>query len=277
MVERDTPAPLTGDVQRVAEQVHINMPWQQLPHYLNLVLQLRFNLEIGVTGADLDGLARPEVQRIAAQLSGQGCRITLHAPFWDLSAGSIDPFIRQVTRLRLQQFLDMATLFQPVQMVCHGGYDSRHHGSDWQRYLERSLDLWETLLVRAEMLKVPLLLENVWEESPDFHRTLFARLPSAYLGFCLDVGHQHSFSKTDLTVWLEAMQDWLCEIHLHDNHGDRDAHLPVGQGNIDFEVLFRFLKKTNKRPVLTLEPHQESHLFESLAGLADLLQRMEFQ
>jgi sugar phosphate isomerase/epimerase len=267
---------MSESVSRVIERVHINMPWSKLGSYLNLVVEHRFNLEIGLEAVDLDSMSRSEVKRLARKLRDNGSRISLHGPFWDLSAGSPDPLIRQVTRLRFQQMFDWITLFQPLQVVCHTGYDPRHHGSRWQSYLEHSLALWEPLLERAEAMKVVLLLENVWEASPRFHKELFANLRSPYLGFCLDVGHQHSFSSTPLQVWLEELWEHLREIHLHDNDGDQDAHLPIGQGSIDFEQLFRFLKAKRLHPLLTLEPHRESHLFETLTNLAELLVRLDF-
>jgi sugar phosphate isomerase/epimerase len=263
-------------VARVIERVHINMPWKKLPDYLDLVLRHRFNLEIGLDGADLDAMSRSEVRQMVRKLRKTGCQLSLHGPFWDLSAGSSDPLIRQVTRARLQQFFDLLMLFHPVMVVCHTGYDPHHHGSEWRPFLERSLAIWEPLLERAEILEIPLLMENVWEENPQFHQELFAQLPSPYFGFCLDVGHQHTFSKTPLATWLEELGDQLQEVHLHDNAGNGDTHLPVGQGSIDFTLLFQFLKEDLKTPLLTLEPHQDLHLFESLANLTDIIERAQY-
>ena len=217
-------------------------------------------------------MTRAEARDIAEKLRQEDIRISLHGPFWDLCAGSPDPLIRQVTRTRLHQLFDLVPIFDPLQVVCHTGYDPRHHG-DWRHFLEVSLATWEPLLERAESSKVPLVLENVWEHGPELHHELFSRLSSPYLGFCLDVGHQHSFSRTRLMDWLEALSDRLREIHIHDNNGSGDAHLPVGQGNIDFEALFRFLKERDKKPLLTLEPHRQSHLFESLGALTEILER----
>jgi sugar phosphate isomerase/epimerase len=61
------------------------------------------------------------------------------------------------------------------------------------------------------------------------------------------------------------------ELHLHDNDGSGDAHLPVGQGNIDFPGLFQLLRQKQRRPLLTLEPHSQEHLTESLGGLLQVM------
>jgi sugar phosphate isomerase/epimerase len=237
-----------------------------------MVLECGFHLEIGLGGVDLDGLSTVDAEKTVSRLHAAGIRLSLHGPFWDLCPGSIDPLIRQVSRSRLQQLFELVPIFNPIQVVCHTGYDPRHHGQDWQRFLELSLATWEPVLEQAESLKVPLLLENVWEYGPELHQAVFARLPSPYLGFCLDVGHQHSFSRTPLMDWLAALITQLREIHLHDNHGNGDSHLPVGQGNIDFHSLFQFITERRATPLLTLEPHREPHLFESLRALTELLE-----
>jgi sugar phosphate isomerase/epimerase len=40
-------------------------------------------------------------------------------------------------------------------------------------------------------------------------------------------------------------------MHLHDNHGDKDAHLEVGEGAIQFAALAPFLKQF--RHLISLE------------------------
>jgi sugar phosphate isomerase/epimerase len=255
----------------ILAQVHVNMPWKFLPDYLEMVLELRINVEIGLEAEQLDGVPRSLFRSVAEQLHQRGCRITLHGPFWDLCPGSTDAIIRQVSQFRLHQLFDLVEVFRPVQVVCHTGFDPRHHGSDHESYLGRSVAIWEPLVTRAAASRVPLLLENVWEYGPELHRELLVALNSPYCRFCLDVGHQHSFSKTPLSSWVETLGDYLDEIHVHDNGGVRDDHLPVGHGTIDFALLFRLLRSKAISPLLTLEPHREEHLAESLAGLVRVM------
>ena len=252
-------------------QVHVNMPWKYLPDYLEMVLELRINVELGLEAEQLDGVSKAEFRSVAEQLHQKGCRITLHGPFWDLCPGSSDSLIRQISQFRFHQLFDLVEIFQPTQVVCHTGFDPRHHGSDCAFYLERSLAVWEPVVGRAEASRVPLLIENVWEYGPELHGELLAALNSPYFRFCLDVGHQHSFSKTPLLKWVEALGGFLAEIHVHDNCGNHDEHLPVGQGTIDFKSLFMLLRAKAINPLITLEPHREEHLAESLAGLVRVM------
>jgi sugar phosphate isomerase/epimerase len=43
------------------------------------------------------------------------------------------------------------------------------------------------------------------------------------------------------------------EIHLSDNLGDRDAHMPLGAGNIDFSKVFDALSSRQDDPFYTIE------------------------
>lgn len=265
------PTNLTGPMLRVLSQVHVNMPWRILPQHLLTVLTLKMNVEIGFEAQELDSLSPREFSSVAERLHSRGCRITLHGPFWGLEPAGMDAMIRQISRYRIQQFFDLITIFEPIQVVCHTGYDPRHYITHEQSWMDKSVSFWEPFVVRAENLRTPILLENVWEDGPHFHKALFQKLESPFFGFCLDVGHQNSFSTTPLAEWLEVLSPFLLEMHLHDNDGSRDQHRPVGQGKIDFVSLFRFLQSVEKEPLITLEPHREEDLAATLEGLISVM------
>ncbi len=275
MQTREQPRTLDGRLQKVIRQVHVNLPWRLLDRYRPLVLEYRASLELGFSGAELDAADLRDVEREVKKLKSAGVRLTLHGPFWELCPGSQDPLIRQVTRLRLHQFLDVAAVVEPERLVCHTGFDPRHHRSHRREWVDRALKIWEPVVRRAESLGAVFCLENVWEEDPSLHRDILDRLPSPFFRFCLDVGHQHAFSRTSLPLWFEALEDKMAEVHLHDNDGSADDHLPVGQGAVNFHWLFRKLAQMPERPGLTVEPHTRAHLWETLEGLSPFLSSVE--
>jgi sugar phosphate isomerase/epimerase len=80
-----------------------------------------------------------------------------------------------------------------------------------------------------------------------------------------------AFSETSLADWLSALGTRVTHLHLHDNDGTADQHLPLGQGTIDFAYLFRFLTSPQgppARPLIALEPHREEDVPQMVAGLA---------
>jgi sugar phosphate isomerase/epimerase len=261
---------ISSEMRAVLGHVYINMPWSYFPGYRELVLGNAINVEIGFGAEELERVRLTDIIETVRTLRERGCRISAHGPFWDLCPGSIDPGIREVSRLRLHRLFEIMEAISPAQIVCHTGFDPRHHRGHREIWIDNSLAVWEPLVKWAERLKAPLLLENVWEEDPELHLKLFEKIDSPWFGFCLDIGHQNSFSKTALGEWLDATARYLKEIHLHDNDGSFDYHLPVGEGNVDFDLLFGFLDDNGLNPALTLEPHKEEHLYQSLRNLAEM-------
>ena len=255
-------------MRAVLRHVYTNMPWTLLPRYMDLILKGMINIEIGFSAEELEKEPGRHFEATIGKLRDSGCRITVHGPFWDLCPGSIDSAVREVARSRLRRLFEVLEHVHPVQIVCHTGFDPRHHRGHRTEWVENSVATWEVFVERARKLGAPLLLENVWEEDPELHLKLFEKIDSPWFGFCLDTGHQNAFSKTTLASWLEAVSAHLREIHLHDNDGSYDYHLPIGDGNIDFDYLFRFLGANGLRPLLTMEPHKEEHLYDNLHALA---------
>jgi len=68
------------------------------------------------------------------------------------------------------------------------------------------------------------------------------------IGLTFDVGHlnihrKHGFSEEDLRKEFEAMSKHVKHVHLTDNFGSYDSHLPPGMGNVPFKQYFEELKK----------------------------------
>ena len=261
-------AEISAAMRGVLGQVFINMPWRYLGTYIDLVLENRINIQIGFWADDLDRVSANTVLDAIGSIRRTGSRVTAHGPFMDLCPGSVDPLIRKVTASRLARLLDLLEQIRPEQLVCHTGFDPRHHRTHFRDWVENSLTTWEPLVRTAEKLRMPLLLENVFEEGPELHLELIEKIRSPWFGFCLDVGHQHSFSPITLDRWLEAVWPHLKEVHLHDNDKSLDSHSPIGSGTFDFDYLFDFMREKKISPVLTLEPHTVEHMVESVGRLA---------
>ena len=173
----------------------------------------------------------------------------------DISPGSPDPRIRAIARERFEQTLAVVPLFQPLTLVCHTGYSERRYGHMKALWLAYSSAFWSRVCGRLRGTGAMLMLENVYEAQPEDLRPLLGSLDAGRAGFCLDTGHQSAFGRRDLGDWLDILGPYLGQIHLHDNLGERDEHLALGRGGIDFKKLFNGLARTGRpRPVITLEP-----------------------
>ena len=236
--------------------------------YLEKFLAYRLNPEIGLDAAALDRFSRSDFQQIAAALERHHPTITIHAPFMDLSPGSSDPEVRKVTRHRLQQTLDLVPLFNPLSVVCHAGYDAKRYGYNREKWVQVAMETWSWFADELQALGSQLMLENVYEHHPREIRMLLENLDRKSVGFCLDTGHATVFSRTSLKTWMAEMTPFIQQVHWHDNKGVIDDHLGLGKGSIDFQPLMDFLMSQKKHPpVITLEPHTEKDLWDSLKFL----------
>jgi len=95
------------------------------------------------------------------------------------------------------------------------------------------------------------------------------KIRSKRLGILLDIGHMHIavkkglLDRADISGYIKALPLPVFELHIHDNNGDEDSHLPLGRGNMDYEEVFDLLKKSgrlDKNCVATLElkPHMKN-------------------
>jgi len=236
--------------------------------YLDRFLGYGLNPEIGLDADSLDNFSRAEFIETADRFRQNGRTVTLHAPFMDLAPGSPDPAVRALARRRFEQLLELVPVFNPRTIVCHSGYDGKRYRHMRAEWMESSLQLWRWLAAAAGSAGAALMLENVYEKDPAEMRNLFENLNDLGVGFCLDIGHQHAFSRSPLSEWLEQLGPYLGQLHLHDNDGSQDGHLALGKGTCDLQGLFAFLKTDGAGPlVATLEPHLEPDLWPSLEYL----------
>jgi sugar phosphate isomerase/epimerase len=63
-------------------------------------------------------------------------------------------------------------------------------------------------------------------------------------------------------------------VHLHDNDGEGDLHLPPGDGTFDFIGFLRYLRAQQLSPLYTLEVHQEEDLPRSFETVTRYLERL---
>ncbi|MFC1856618.1 sugar phosphate isomerase/epimerase family protein [Thermodesulfobacteriota bacterium] len=257
-------------MQWLIDKIQVNIPFTMLyESYLELLIQHRVNPEIGLDAATLDRFSFSQFKEIAEKLHAHGLTITLHGPFMDLSPGSADPAILEMTCHRFKQVLPLIPLFKAKKLICHAGYDWKRYGYNKEDWVTTSLETWSWFAKSVSDSGSKLMLENVYEHHPDEISVLFESLNRKFVGFCLDTGHQAAFSRASLQTWLDSLSPYLGHLHLHDNDGQKDDHVALGNGTIDFKWLFNYLKETRETPpTITLEPHREEDLWPSIEYLA---------
>jgi sugar phosphate isomerase/epimerase len=238
--------------------------------FLPRLLALGLAPEVAFKGPELDELPAARINDVARQLATAGRRPTVHAPFFDLSPGAMEPLVRRVTLQRLTQSLEAAGLLGAQLMVVHPGFDRWRYPNLAETWTRQAVELFPSLLQLAERLDCRLALENIYEETPETLTNLVDALDSPWFGHCFDIGHWRLFGKVPQAEWLAAIASKLLHLHLHDNRGQGDDHLPIGEGSIDFAPLLALLAERPEPPSITLEAHDPDALQRSLASLRTL-------
>ncbi|MCK5513169.1 MAG: sugar phosphate isomerase/epimerase [Deltaproteobacteria bacterium] len=244
--------------------IQANVPYKMLLEKLDFILENELNPEIYFDGDALDTYREKDLLRIRTALKQKGLEITIHAPFMDLSPGGVDTKIKKATIERLNQTIDVADFFQPQMVVFHPGYNKWFFDGNVEMWLDNSIKTWEPLVMKAEKMGIPLAVENIFEEEPSSLEKLISSINSPYFNFCFDTGHFNLFSTTTMKDWFDSLGNYFKEVHLHDNFKKSDDHLPIGDGDIDFDLFFKLIKQYDIAPIYTIEPHKIEHLERSL-------------
>ena len=220
---------------------------------------------------DLDAGTRQAIRQRAA---AAGIQLSVHAPLdWDL--------LREPAGERLDRVMAFTTELGAVLINLHLELG---HG------LEAFVAALEPACRRTAEAGVRLAVENTVYTGPeDFNRFFTAlgrcrALPITHVGMTFDLGHANLYAATRNNYWryLDALTPIvpLAHLHLHENFGDRDSHLPLftGPARDNPSGIQGMVERLERRgfagcAILEQWPQPPSLLVEARDGLARMAAR----
>ncbi len=142
------------------------------------------------------------------------------------------------------------------------------------------------LLKRLAHEGIKLSIENTPDTSPEDFNELFSLLRvtdnPAHVGMCLDLGHANlcNATRNDYLKFVDMLdpQTPIIHIHMHENYGDNDSHLPfftgpAGKDPAGIRGFIERMKNRNFSGCIILEqwPHPESLLIETRNRLLEII------
>jgi sugar phosphate isomerase/epimerase len=199
----------------------------------------------------------------------------LHGPFLDLSYTSPDHLIQEATRRRIADTFELCHAIRPDHLIVHLRCPAYFCRPDRMApWVQAAGEFWKPWLERFAGLGVTVAFENEQEPHPGSAIALLDGLKGYPCGFCLDVGHAHAFTDLPPRQWVQRLAGRIVHLHIHDNPGDDDRHLPPGEGTIDFPDLYAAIRRHCPQAVLSLELETGGErLLSSLAWSRSLLGR----
>ncbi len=248
-----------------------HIPWPRLEEQRSYLLTQRINPELYLPADSLDSLQMSQLTAVAGDLRSHGLSCTIHAPFMDLNPGSVDRAIRETSRKRVEQTLSAAGELQARVVVFHPGYSRLSYGSAVESWVANTVSFWQEQIPLIRQAGCRVALENIFEEEPSTLEQVLRGLDRALFGHCFDSGHFHMFATVSPETWFAVLGSYIIESHLHDNYGQADEHLPVGDGEIDFGQVTSLLKRYAPDAIWTLEAHSRPRLERSFHNIQQYL------
>jgi sugar phosphate isomerase/epimerase len=227
------------------------------PELLGQIADAGFEgVELFCSRSHFDYTSRTEIHAMAEALNTNHLSLeSLHAPNnRDLSAtreGGLPLSICEVERVRrieamdeLKRAIDVAEDLPYARMILHMG-GSRETADPRKR--DAAFSTLEHLVLHAHHCGVTLCIENTPSEmgDPAYLRAFVDETRLTGLRFNFDTGHAHLCDGAEeerVEKCFEPLRDLVASVHLHDNHGEKDEHLPPYAGTIDWSATVKMLK-----------------------------------
>lgn len=219
----------------------------------------------GLFWDDLEGQA----ERLAPALNALPLEYSLHPPAWDTNLTSENRAMRKASFEEYRKTILFASRLKASYVVIHPGFVYLP-AFDRRLARQRAVQAVSALNELARAAGVRLAVENVGyggmaslftqEEYVEFVQDL-----DENAGYLLDTGHAF-LNGWDIPALIRQTGRRLLALHLHDNRGLADEHLPVGAGNIRWEPVWQTLRELPHPVTLTLEYRMGTPLEELERG-----------
>ncbi|HKM66674.1 MAG TPA: sugar phosphate isomerase/epimerase family protein [Candidatus Acidoferrum sp.] len=252
-------------------------------------------IELFASRGHFDYTSRPDVRLMGQILADNRLQLaSLHAPtsrdFGPNREGGTPLSITEVERVRrveamdeLKRAIDVAEDLPFSRMILHMG---GHRDTADPRRRDAAFSSLEHLVLHAKHVGVTICVENTTSEmgEPAYLRAFVEETRLTGLRFNFDIGHAHLADGPEderVSTSFEAMREHIVSAHIHDNLGDKDAHLPPYDGSIDWLAALKLFRSLPEGEIpLTLELKEKTgpeapSLSEQITAGAKSLDRLE--
>ena len=200
-------------------------------------------------------LKKRDVLRSA--LDHHGLKLVCHMPTF-VSLADLTDSLRNASLNEVLQSMETAAELEPLKMVVHPAHISGMGSYVLDTASRYAMESLAAIVDKSESLGIPLCLENMFPRGgfcvePDDFTVVFKRFPDLQL--TLDTGHANinSLRGKRIIRFIESFADRIGHVHVSDNLGKDDSHLPIGAGNIRFPEIIKALKRAGYEGTVTFE------------------------
>ncbi len=213
----------------------------------------------------IDEETLPKIKDI---LSSYSFEYTVHSPFSDINISSLNKSIRKESIRQVKYSIFAVNEIGAKVMTFHPGRHSAATSKTRDKTKKILFDSLKEISNYNKDYEVPIALENM----PDTFITtmrvsqevleVLENKQLSGIKHTMDVGHLET-NNVDIGKYIHDLKKYLIHMHLHDNFGEFDNHLPLGEGNINFPQIFKALKEIDYSGRIILEMTKTEDILKS--------------
>ncbi len=191
---------------------------------------------------------------------------TIHAPFMDVNIAALGSKSRANSIEQIKDSVDLANEIDASVVVVHPGlipFLAKDMPEEIYKVANASIkeicEYSKDLGVNTTIENMPAFESMIYQ---DMNR-LNELLVEYDMGMTFDIGHAHHSGISPDAVYFDSIK----HIHAHDNMGDDDSHLPLGEGNIQLNDIISTFEKKNYDGIYMIEVNNEDSIKKSLEYL----------
>ena len=192
---------------------------------------------------------------------------SIHAPICDINIASISDPVRKASMKETLDTIKVANKLGIDRMTIHPGLSSMSvHGIDY-KYLAHAKESMKVLDDAQKEYGISLAIENMPNSYFFLGRTaaeLDEIVGDTDLGICFDIGHANTTGQID--EMIDTFGKRIKNIHIHDNNGDKDDHLTIGSGSVDFCKVLKKLKLYDRNYIIESKSYDSAIESQSVLG-----------
>lgn len=202
-------------------------------------------------------------------INSYSLKYTIHSPFIDLNIASLNPALAKLSVKEIKRSIDLAGKIDSEIVVVHPGFVSFNGRGKEDIIYEIGKEGLKSIGEYAKDNGVDACIENLpniegfmYQDISHLNDTLV----ELDLPMTLDIGHAHTAGFTPEEIYFDSIK----HIHVHDNPGDDDTHLALGEGTFDVNGFFDVFIKNNYEGIYMLELINVDFIEKSLEYMKNL-------
>ncbi|MCL2786050.1 MAG: sugar phosphate isomerase/epimerase [Methanomassiliicoccaceae archaeon] len=205
-------------------------------------------------------------RRLLAIAPSYDVKFSIHTTISDVNIAALSERMREAAVMEIIASMEQAIELGAKVVTFHPGYHSMVIPGHEERSAEKAKRSMKTIDRLMNEFSITACAENM----PSFKfmlgktaKEMFDLVDGTDLKICFDIGHANTVGQID--EMIDLLGDRIRNVHIHDNNGDNDDHMTIGDGNIDFEKVLKRLSKYKGKYII------ESRSIESAVTSRDRL------